>query len=505
MKVLFVPLDERPCNHKFPQLINDIRDDVELVVPSLDLLGYKKKATDVENLWKFVFENASKCDYAILSIDTLVYGGLIPSRIHNLSFEKAKSYLENIKELKKINPNIKIYAFNCIMRSPQYNSSEEEPDYYEDYGYNLFKRAYLIDKKERNKLTKDEKKELKSIKIPKEILKDYENRRNFNLDINIEVTKLVKEGVIDFLTIPQDDSSEYGYTAIAQRKVIKFIEDNKLEFNINVYPGADEVGCSLMARALNDYLDRTLKIYPFYASTLGPTIVPLYEDRPMNESLKYHVRVCKAEIVNSEDEADIILAINCPGKDMQESFDQLNRLDLTYSSHRNLQDFVYKIKKYIDKGKKVIVCDSAFSNGGDLKLIDFMDRLSILDRIVAYAGWNTNCNTLGTTLATGIYGFDHAKNNINITKNIVYRIVEDVLYQSVVRQNVIEGFLKDNGLSIYDFKDKGKEVEREIKDMLREEYNKLQISKLHDIDIKRVYMPWKRMFEVGLEISIDKK
>ena len=216
MRALFIPLDERPCNYKFPKLINDIREDVELVVPPLELLGYKKNAANVERLWKFVFENIEKCDYAILSIDTLVYGGLIPSRIHNSDFEFLKKYIEKIKKLKKINPNIIIYAFNCIMRSPQYNSSEEEPDYYETYGYNLFKRAYLLDKKKRTKLSKEEECELDSIEIPEKILKDYENRRNFNLEINIEVAKLVEDGTIDFLTIPQDDSSEYGYTAIAQ-------------------------------------------------------------------------------------------------------------------------------------------------------------------------------------------------------------------------------------------------------------------------------------------------
>ena len=33
-----------------------------------------------------------------------------------------------------MNPDIKIYAFQVIMRCPDYSSSDEEPDYYEDYG-----------------------------------------------------------------------------------------------------------------------------------------------------------------------------------------------------------------------------------------------------------------------------------------------------------------------------------------------------------------------------------
>jgi cellulose biosynthesis protein BcsQ len=504
MKILFIPLDERPCNFNFPQDIIKTHKEIELVIPQKKLLGDKKNAADVKKLWEFVFENVADCDYAVISIDMLIYGGLIPSRIHKLSVEETQKYIANIKNIKKLNSNIKIYGFNCIMRSPQYNSGEEEPEYYEIYGYNLFRRAYLMNKRESEGISKEQESELQNIKIPKEIFEDYESRREFNLNVNMEVTELVKEGVIDFLTIPQDDSSEYGYTAIAQRKVVRIVKENKLEFKVSIYPGADEVGCSLLARVLNDHLNRTVKIYPFYASTLGESIIPLYEDRPMNESLKYHIRVCGAEIVEDYNNADIILAINCPGKKMQESFEQLTNLDLTYTSHRNLQDFVYKIKKYVQKDKKVIICDSAFSNGADLQLIDFMDRIGILDKIIAYAGWNTNCNTLGTALASGIYAFEQNE-NAEIVRNVIYRIIEDALYQAKVRQTIANEYLPRFGLGIYDFKDKQNQVEEEIKKLLIEEYKKLNISKIYNLNLQRVFLPWKRMFEVGLELSVVKK
>lgn len=504
MKVLFMPLDERPCNFNFPQDIVKVRRDVELVVPEKSLLGDKKTVADTKKLWEFVFENVADCDYAVFSIDMLVYGGLIPSRLHCLRSEEVEEYIENIKKVKEFNPNLKIYAFNCIMRSPQYNSAEEEPEYYGVYGYSIFRRAYLMDKRERSSISKEEENEFDNIKIPNEILEDYENRRVFNLKVNMQVVELVKEGVIDFLTIPQDDSCEYGYTAIAQRKVIKFVKENKLEFKVNIYPGADEVGCSLLARILNKHLNRTVKVYPFYASTLGPTIIPFYEDRPMNESLKYHIRVCGAESVEDYKDADIILAINCPGKKMQEACEQLTSLDLTFTSHRNLQDFVLRIQKYVNSGKKVIVCDSAFCNGGDLQLIDFMDRLGILDKIIAYAGWNTNCNSLGTALSSGIYAFDQ-KENQEIIRNIIYRVVEDALYQANVRDKLTNEFLPKYGMNIFDLKDKQSEVEKEIRKLLVEEYNKLNIFNMYELNIEKAFLPWKRMFEVGLELSIVRK
>lgn len=500
MNILFIPLDERPCNRKFPELIIASQNDVKIISPEKHLLGDKKVSGQVSKLWDFIFENAKRCSYAVLSIDMLFYGGLIPSRLHHLTKNDVKENIANLKRIKEINPDIKIYAFNCIMRAPQYNSSEEEPDYYDKYGYNLFRSKYLIDKNLRVGITKEEEEELDSIKIPKDILLDYESRRKFNEYVNIEVAKLLKDEILDFLVIPQDDSSEYGYTAISQKKVLNFIKEKKLEFKSSVYPGADEVGNSLLARCLNNYLNRVVKIYAFYSSTLGPSIIPLYEDRPMNESLKYHVRVCGGELVHNPEDADLILAINSPGKTMQEASEQSLSIDLTYTSHRNLLDFVYKIEKHISKGRKVILSDSAFANGGDLTLIDYLDRIDIFEKLTAYAGWNTNCNTLGTVISSGVYSLN--SDNKNQIKHLIYRLIEDTFYQSKVRMKVIKDFLPANGLSYYDFKNKQEDVENVIKELLLEEYNKLNLSKVFSVNIDSVTTPWNRMFEIDMEMDI---
>lgn len=67
-------------------------------------------------------------------------------------------------------------------------------------------------------------------------------------------------------------------------------------------------------------------------------------------------------------------------------------------------DFAYTIQEYIEQGYHVALCDSAFSNGGDIQLIEYLDELNLLDKLISYAGWNTNCNTLGTTLAQACLG-----------------------------------------------------------------------------------------------------
>lgn len=495
MKILYVPLDERPCNLKFPRLIASIRNDVELMIPGCELLPRKKKPADIDGLWSYVLDHAEQADYAVLSLDMLLYGGLLPSRIH---YETEQALERRIQNLRILAGKTTVLAFQCIMRCPHYDSSEEEPDYYAQYGQALFYRAYYQNKKERLGLTEQEEKALQEISIPQEIIQDYETRRNFNLKYNLKVAELVKEGIIDTLVIPQDDSSEYGYTAIAQKQVVDYVRKNCLEQKVHIYPGADEVASSLIARVLNRHLNRTVQIYPFFSATLGPTIVPLYEDRPIMESLKYHVRIIGGELTDRIDEADFVLAYNTCGKLMQESFDQ-DHEDLTYTSHRNLMDFALKIRKYIQKGYPVAVCDSAFSNGSDLTLLRFLDELDIMDKIYGYAGWNTNCNSLGTVLSMACYALGHQ--NDALRYNLAYRYIEDGVYQANIRQNVIAQVLGPNGLSYYDFKDRQQLVEEEIRARCMNVFQQFRFNQKYGYEIDRVRMPWKRMFEVDLEIS----
>lgn len=233
----------------------------------------------------------------------------------------------------------------------------------------LYLKKYLEDKKVREGLQSSQQDELDSIYIPLDILKDYEDRREKNLLMNRYALQYIQKKMIDFYVIPQDDSSIFGYTSLDQKTVLEDIRKEHLQLQTMAYPGAYEVAMSLITRAYNDYYQRCPHIYPFYASILGPTIVPKYEDKPMYETLKSHVRVTGAKLTNNTQEADLILAINCPGKFMQESFD--NQKDVTYSSYRELLTFSYQIKDYLDQGYQVALCDSAYSNGGNLELLFF--------------------------------------------------------------------------------------------------------------------------------------
>lgn len=118
--IILLPLDERPCNFDFPSKIFN-GEKYTIIRP--EHLGQKKTPAPYEFIRDFLLANIEKADAAVISIDTLLYGGLIPSRLHHLSEETVLERLMLLKELREKNPQVKLYAFQCIMRCPKYSLS----------------------------------------------------------------------------------------------------------------------------------------------------------------------------------------------------------------------------------------------------------------------------------------------------------------------------------------------------------------------------------------------
>ncbi|WP_077319863.1 DUF4127 family protein [Virgibacillus proomii] len=506
-KIIYIPLDERPCNYVYPKYMEETRKDIQLIVPPSEILGKKKEKANVEQLWKFINDHAPDADGLVVSVEMMLYGGLLPSRLHQLRESEGKERLKMFQILREAYPHLLIFASNLIMRTPKFNSADEEPDYYAAYGEVIFKRAYLLDKDKRTGLNEKEKSQLQKIntKIPEMFIEDYERRRNFNVTMNMHILDLVVKDVINFLVIPQDDAAVYGYTAKDQAVVYRYIEQKRLQNKVMVYPGADEVGSTLVARMLNHLLNRKPRVYSFFSSTLGPYIVPLYEDRPFAESVKAHLLASGCKVSLQPEEADFILAINTPGKVMQEAFNQ-DEKDVTYSSYRQLHFFTERIQDYLDMGKPVVLADSAFANGGDIELLHYLDDYQVLDKIISYKGWNTNGNTLGTSIAAGSFAFDK-QDCLTIKKNLIYHILEDGLYQAIVRKEVTETVLPGIGADYFQLNHQDDKVASEIEKRIVTYYQQMVKYSFSEFELSQVsiHLPWRRMFEIGLDLKIKNK
>ena len=220
-KIVYLPLDERPCNAKFAGMALENNPDYQFVSPSMDLLGDKKTPADFAGVKKFL-ETECKNAYAlVIAMDMLLYGGIVPSRLHHCSEETLLNRLSVLSALKNENPGLKIYAFSLIMRCPFYSSSEEEPDYYEYCGEEIFLRGQAVHKYADGLI--DEAEYTKTVqaldaKIGSDVLADFLGRRKTNLALLCSTLSMVGKEINKFV-IPQDDSSPYGYTEIDQKTV----------------------------------------------------------------------------------------------------------------------------------------------------------------------------------------------------------------------------------------------------------------------------------------------
>ena len=60
-----------------------------------------------------------------------------------------RSLRELNRQLKKQNPQLHIHAFNLAARVAAYNDNHEDPEYWQEYGYDIWRYTWLWDKKKR--------------------------------------------------------------------------------------------------------------------------------------------------------------------------------------------------------------------------------------------------------------------------------------------------------------------------------------------------------------------
>lgn len=445
--VLYVPLDERACNYSFPQKLARMTDGIRLLVPPYGDMGRLKTPANLDKIWEWLFEKAPQCDYAILSVDTLVYGNIVNSRTHHRTSEECRSTLNRFRELKKRNPRLQIHAFNLVARVAAYDDAHEDPDYWAEQGRNIWRYTCLMDKISRGQADDAEKMERDELKaaIPPAILEDFLERRVVDRLTNLFCVDLVKDGVFDVLTIPKDDTAEYGYAAMDQSAIAKKVVEEGLMDRVLVYPGADEVGCVLFARVFNRIKGYTPRVYVRYSSTLGPTIVPKYEDRPLGESIKAQITSAGGIYEDNTDHADCMLAVNTPGKYMIESSEQYTK-DISFTSHINMHEFLRYIAYFASQYKKAIgLAEVSVCNGCENEFMEYALRSGILEQVQSVGGWNTAQNTIGVVLAHTILAsyynrMENDRERLQRSEEFKLRsIVCDWLYQS----NVLHRFLRE--------------------------------------------------------------
>ncbi len=497
-KIVMLPLDERPCNFNYPQMMP--KADYALYLPPKELMGDKKTPADTAALQRWLMENIGDADACILSLDTLVYGGIVPSRLHGESKETLFKRAETVRELRRLNPRMKFYAFQLIMRCPGYSLSDEEPDYYDICGEEIHLYGRYTHLASLRELTAEESAEFARVKkkIPAECLNDFTSRRETNLAVLLHDLEYVKDGTLDYFIVPQDDAAEYGFTSLDQIRVREYFKKNTLHMKTAMYPSADDTGLTLLARAVNELNGVRPKIFVKYASSKAEAVVPWFEDRVLDETVKYQIMAAGAQRVYSLPEADMALLINMGSGMWHEG--QAGYVT-AYDIERNLAEFVSYMRYALEAGKTVAVGDVATCNGSDEELLRIMREEGLLLKIHSYAGWNTSSNTLGTAICAGLlylFGQDD-EGRIGF---LLHRYYEDCGYMTYARGYVTENVLPALGLDRFRVDGKDGKAAAAVKEKLTEFMEKNFPELARRVAAVQIEQPWKRMFETDVKLKL---
>jgi hypothetical protein len=519
--ILLMPLDERPCNAWYPRYLAPI-GGVQLVMPPEEIMPKFRSPGDPEALGRWFVENVDKVDAAVVSIDLLGYGGLIPSRIGHETTNDVLQRLDVLREAKRRKPELPLFGFNVIMRTANSRVNTEEPEYWTPHGASIYRLSQLIDRVDRLGLEED-RAELEALRrtVPAEHLEDYLARRERNHAVNRAVIQMAAEHVFDFVFLSQDDASEYGLPAREQRTLRQDIRTANVGERVVVYPGADEVGSVLMARAACHLAGYTPRFYPRFASTRGEEIVALFEDRPLGQTVRGEVFCTGGVVVESPREADVMLFVNTPGE-AQDYPNNAGTSKLVETPARNLPDFLSALRYYLHY-KQVAVADVAYCNGADPALVPLLPKFVNFPQLAGYAAWNTAANTIGTVVAHATLrtlGLHHIEDGDMLEREaahqtfLFYRLLEDWGYQTIVRTD-LNRLIEEQGLDCArldaDTACYRDEVERRLERLGSQAFHDWFADQSSSPDptirpegwdLQKVTLPWDRTFEVGLELCV---
>ncbi|MBP2653777.1 MAG: hypothetical protein H6Q73_1346 [Firmicutes bacterium] len=491
--ILYVPQDDRPVSLEY--VIDTAKAaNIKILVPPKEIIASRGKKGDPEKLWRWIMENGGQADAMVLSGDSLIYGGLVDSRMHSFDELVLQKRLKRFGELHKAFPDLGLYVYTTVLRTPQGSEGGVEPGYYEKYGWDIFRLTALEDKEEIVGLTKQEEKELNSklAAIPSAFLEDWMKRRQKNFDVNASLIDMDRKGLFRFFLLGRDDTAPYSQSHKEGREFVKLAADLSPDI-FQTFPGADQLGMIMLVRAYNNLTMQIPIVKLQYASGAGGDSIPSYEDQKVGKTIVDHITAAGGIVFDNPVHPDLVFAVNTSetGKTLE-----AGSLKNTTVLTPRIAKFIDGIEAQLKEENKVAIADISFANGADNALMAELSRRSLLDKLSAYSGWNTASNTIGYAIGQGM--MSGAMSEESRRRLLAVRYLDDWAYEANIRKILDNQFVSPNKRSavyLNDFKPiLTAEAQRQVQGFAKENLW-FQPEKI------KVSFPWNRMFELQVEVK----
>lgn len=479
--IALLPLDDRPCNTRFPQEIAAIGGDC-LCHPSRAMLGRFNTPAESAPLQEWL-DGLPEVEALIVSVDMLAYGGLVASRKTTTALETAHSRLQILEAWHQKRPQTPIYAFNVLMRLAITMDSDAAVPHY----YNVMKYARLTD--EAARFGGEKEAELREVKaqIPPEILAQYHEARARNHAINLSMIDFLARGTFSYLLVTQEDCTQFGLHRSEQTELLARAAQLKVEARFALHPGADEAALTLLARHWNSGI--SFRIH--WSDAVRKRDIAVFEDVPYEDALHSHIAAMGGHI--SDQNGDFQLFVNAPvgGSQKDEAEAEKNAREAVLAA------FCDSIERAITQEQRVALCDVAFPNGADELLLSLLQKRGILGQLSVFGGWNTAGNTTGTVLAqcAALCRAGDEESQMLNRRFVFERLVDDWGYQARVRAE-LEKIARARGFSPLSMNGQARGIEEIARVQLGDFAREIAPQFGASVEKLEVCLPWSRTFEV---------
>ncbi|TDE39307.1 DUF4127 family protein [Nonomuraea mesophila] len=475
LTLALVPLDERPACAALPREIGAVAGARALLPPPSALPRIRRPGdTTAIAAWL----TSVRCDAAVVALETLGYGGLIASRTVPATVEEVTGRWAELRGVRA-----PVHAVTLVTRTPDSADAMEEPGYWSPHGPGLHRLSAHLHRR-----SAGQEPDACPPAVPDDVRDDFLRRRLRNHTLNLTALGLLADGTLDSLVIGADDTAAWGM-ATAELRWLQSWTSWLGDGRVAVRPGADEATAALVARVLSGGVPVAFSI-----ESTGPLdrIAP-YENMPVEQTARGQIAACGA--IAATGGADVSLVVHVPdqtGSDWAVA-------PPAATDPEAADEVAALVERLLADGRRVAVADCGQPNGADPALVEALARRGLLDRLTAYAGWNTAGNTIGTAVAHAVAvvagqragTFDPPAHR----RLLMRRLVEDYGYMTRVRAAARARLGSDPAR--HDHVPAGHPVIGEIATAL----DGLRLPGFEGLRVNGVRLPWERTFEVEFDIE----
>ena len=382
-RVVLVPLDSRPpCRQQVVDLGRIAGLDV--VTPPAECMDYYSQPGDTRAMQDWLMTAVQPGDAVIISIDQLLYGGLLAAREKQAPEAMQDALVTYLRTLHAAHPDVPIYAFSILPRlTPQ-----DTIDGYDErraliaYSRLVGRKAagFSIDEAELARLRG---------RISDKSLETYEGHFRENAALNEKLVALTKDGTLTRLVLGQDDGEPYGIPYIEKAAIQQTIAELGLtEQQCFLTHGADEIAQTLLAAYACERTGYHPRVAIAATDPEAKTRVMPYMAVDCETVAEEKIRLMGGTIADNSKDADLTLFLSANDSD-----------EGSMDTRQAAADFLTACIASPDDTPVALVDLSKHFDAKEPLLPLLLNRDFPITRLAAYAGWNTTSNAIGTALS----------------------------------------------------------------------------------------------------------